>query len=130
VFSRTTAVHIEVVGVYEVPEAAQDCVLIELNVALGAEELDFSSVTQEIPGVPVPEWQVPWLEHELNDAGSSGQELRRRLVHGPVNRARVAFFFHYLDPSRPLLTPAGIIALPKATRRPDRLKFMRYESPC
>jgi hypothetical protein len=119
---------IDVVGVYSVPEAAEDCSLIELNVVLGNEELDFSSVTQEMPGVPSAQWQVPWLEHKLDESGSSGQELLGSL-HGPSQAIRVAFFLHYVDFSRPLLTPAGTIQLPKPIARPTRLHFMQYEQP-
>ena len=120
---------IDVVGVYSVLEATEKCVLVELTILLGDEEFDFGKVTQEIPGAPSSDWQVPWLEHRLDEGGSSGQE-QSGSIHGPTKTTRVAFFFHYLDASRPLVTPGGSIALPKATPRPDRLKFMQYEQPC
>ena len=43
--------------------------------------------------------------------------------------ARIVFFFHYLDPGRPLLTPAGRVPLPRATPRPRRLAAIAYEEP-
>ena len=42
---------------------------------------------------------------------------------------RVAFFFHYLDLSRPLETPLGDVALPDPSPAPERLSFMEYEAP-
>jgi hypothetical protein len=44
-------------------------------------------------------------------------------------KARVAFFFHYLDLSKPLLTPAGTLALPPPKKIPARLKDIVYEAP-
>jgi hypothetical protein len=42
---------------------------------------------------------------------------------------RVAFFFHYLDFSKPLLSPAGPLELPEPSPRPSRLQFFEYEPP-
>ena len=119
---------IDVIGVYDVPESIEPCSLIELSVVLNQERFDFGDVTQEVQGVPPSDWQVPWLEHELEDDGTSGKELSIPLI-GPAGPIRGAFFFHYLDLSRPLRTPAGSIALPESRGRPERLSFMRYEPP-
>jgi hypothetical protein len=74
---------VDVVGVYSVPEAAEDCALVEMIIVLEDEEFDFGGVTQEIPGSPPSEWQVPWLEHKLDEGGTSGRELSGSL-HGPT----------------------------------------------
>ena len=42
---------------------------------------------------------------------------------------RYAFFFHYLDFEKPLVTPAGSLSVPKATNAPAHLKDIEYESP-
>jgi hypothetical protein len=52
--------------------------------------------------------------------------------YGPlelVRDIRVAFFFHYLDRHRPLLTPGGPIPLPEPVARPERLSVITYEPP-
>ena len=40
---------------------------------------------------------------------------------------RYAFFFHYLDFMKPLITPAGSLSLPKPTSKPAQLKDIEYE---
>jgi hypothetical protein len=120
---------IDVIGVYDVPESPEPCSLVELRVELNRERLDLGNVTQEVQGLPPSYWQVPWLEHELDNEGTSGKELLSPLI-GRSGPTRIAFFFHYLDPSRPLRTPAGSIPLPESVGRPERLNFIRYEPPC
>ncbi len=63
--------------------------LIEIEVVPADAEIDWSGVTQSIPGVDESNWQAPYDE-ELIDA----------------ERGRWAFFLHFIDPERPLLTPA------------------------
>ena len=103
---------LSVVGVHRVPEAAEPCHLIELLIEAGSESLDIDSITQEVPGQDRADWQAPYDERVLAPDGS-----------------RVAFFFHYLEPNRPLLTQAGPIPLPGETPIPERLRFMKYEEP-
>ena len=98
-------------GVHPV-EAPQPCHLIEAELG-DPESFDWAAVTQEEPGQPRSNWQAPWDEQPLDSA-----------------ETRWAFFFHYLDPSRPLLTPNGPVELPPETPVPDHLANIRYESPC
>jgi hypothetical protein len=102
-----------VVGVYPV-EADEPVHLIELTVKGDLEEFDFSEVTQENPNQPRSNWQVAYDEQVISEAEKS---------------ARVVFYFHYLDVTKPLLTPAGSLALPGPKRMPPRLKELRYEAP-
>ena len=97
-------------GVHPV-EAAEPCDLIEVELA-GDEAFDWGEVTQEDATQPRANWQVPYDEQPLDDQG-------RRWV----------FFFHYLDPSKPLLTPGGPIELPAPTPRPAHLKDIEYTEP-
>jgi hypothetical protein len=71
-------------------------------------------VTQEVAGQPKMNWQAPYDE---------------RLLEESEGKARYAFFFHYLDLKKPLLTSAGSIALPKPTKAPPRFQDIVYESP-
>jgi hypothetical protein len=100
-----------VVGVYEVPAAHKPCYLIEMVIPSDA---DVGAITQRDPALPESDWQVPWDE---------------RVIEEREGDVRVAFFFHYLNPSEPLKTPWGDIELPQASPRPDRLAGVEYEPP-
>lgn len=121
---------IEIIGVYPV-RARQPCHLVELWVRELIGRLPVAEFTQEIQGKSQANWQVPWDERVLTESGS-GQEGKRfpRHIEADQGDVRLAFFFHYLDLSKPLLTPAGPLQLPEATKMPSRLKFFKYESPC
>ncbi len=124
-----SAMRIEVIGVYSVP-AREPCHLVELWVRELTGELPVSDFTQEMEGTPRDSWQVPWDERVLNESGTSqiGKRFPLR-VQADGSDLRLAFFFDYLDFSRPLLTPAGPLELPAPTKRPSRLQFFEYESP-
>ncbi len=82
--------------------------------------------------MPRSNWQVPWMERILSADGTKvvadDSEISQKpeLFRGDV---RCIFFFHYLDPSRPLVTPLGEVRLPKPTDRPQRLSGIKYEEP-
>jgi len=116
-----------IVGVYSVPEARQPCHLIEIIVRATDGKLDFGEVTQEAPDDPRDNWQVPWGEQILNSEGTSGQPVPFPEPVALRGEVRAAFFFHFLDHDRPLLTPSGAVELPGPTARPARLDFIEYE---
>jgi hypothetical protein len=101
---------ISIRGVHPV-EAAEPCHLIEAELT-GDEEFDWGEVTQEDAAQPRVNWQVPFDEQPLDEQES-----------------RWVFFFHYLDLSKPLLTPLGAIPLPPPTPRPAHLKDIEYQEP-
>lgn len=118
---------IEIVGVYPF-DATEPCHLIECWLRDATEDFDFGEITQEIPGQSEDNWQVPWNEYRLNADGTAGELLESsERLNGDV---RVAFFFHYLEPDRPLRTPVGDLPLPTPTECPERLGFIEYEPPC
>ena len=100
-----------IIGIHPV-NAPDPCHLIEVQITPSNQEFDWSSVTQEIEGEPNINWQVPWDEQELD--ASNGQWI---------------FFFHYLNLSKPLITPDGPKILPKTTVIPEHLKNIEYEEP-
>ena len=114
---------IDVIGVHPI-EAEEPCHLIEILVADGSSTAAVESITQEVAGEPRENWQVPYDEVYLTAGGER--------VHDSdsTSTARVAFFFHYLDLTRPLLTAAGPVSLPGESPRPSRLRFKHYEPPC
>jgi hypothetical protein len=122
---------VEVVGVYPVV-AAEPCHLVELIVRENDEPFDVGAITQADPACPRSEWQVPYEEKLLK---SSGDGVLHDPWRGPgepsswKGSVRLAFFLHYLDLDRPLLTPFGEVPLPPPTERPARLDDLAYEAP-
>ncbi len=123
---------VEVIGVYPV-EAPEPVYLIEMWIR-GAEGLfELCDITQEVPGQPPSNWQVPYSEYILSPLGDKvlTEEFeateRPELWRGDV---RLAFFFHYLSFERPLRTPFGEVRLPAESDFPARLSEIKYEPPC
>ena len=103
----------KIIGVHPV-EADEPVHLIELLVEGDIDGFDIGEVTQETPGQPKSNWQVPYDERVLEVSKQS---------------TRLSFFLHYLDFQRPLLTPVGSLSVPTATKVPAHLKDIQYESP-
>src|SRR5436190_4802503 len=101
---------IQITGVHQV-KAPEPCWLIECEID-NLDQFDWDEVTQEIPRQPRDNWQVPWDERPLDK-----------------DNRRWAFFFHYLDCDKPLLTAEGPIKLPRPTPLPKHLKHIKYEQP-
>jgi hypothetical protein len=120
---------IEVIGVHSVV-APEPCHLIELRLRGGDLAEFLGGVTQENQAEPRDNWQVPYAEHFLNEGGTATLNPDQPEAAPITSQARVAFFFHYLETSRPLETPAGRVQLPRPSPRPGRLAFMLYEPPC
>ncbi len=78
------------------------------------EELDFGMITQEDEKESQDNWQVPYDE---------------QLVNRSTEKMNYIFFFHYLDFSKPLLTPAGSLELIEITPIPDHLADIKYDPP-
>ena len=86
----------KVVGVYPV-EAAEPVHLVEISIEGGAvDAFDLGEITQEIADTPRMNWQAPYGDQVITETDG---------------KARVVFFFHYLDLNKPLMTPAGALAL-------------------
>jgi hypothetical protein len=102
-----------IIGVHPV-EANEPVHLIELLVEGDADTFDIGEVTQEVADQPKSNWQAPYDE---------------RVVGESDGKIRYAFFFHYVDFKKPLLTPAGSLPLPQPTKPPAHLKDIEYELP-
>jgi hypothetical protein len=113
-------------------EAEEPVHLIEVWVRGADGVFDIGGVTQKIPDKPQPNWQVPYSEYVLSPLGDEvlteefGAADKPGLWKGDM---RMTFFFHYLDPEQPLLTPFGPVELPPESELPDRLSIIRYEPP-
>ena len=103
----------KIIGIY--PVVADEPVhLIELLVKAEGDQFDLGEITQEIPGEAEANWQVAYDE---------------RLLENRDGSARYVFFFHYLNFSKPLMTPFGPMAIPKPTPIPTHLQHVQYEGP-
>jgi hypothetical protein len=98
-----------VIGIHPIP-AKEPVHLVELEIEGNVADFDFDKITQEVPGQPLSEWQAVYDEQQ-------------------VGANRFAFFFHYLDMSKPLLSPAGPLALPPESPIPEHLQGIKYEEP-
>ncbi|GFO80608.1 MAG: hypothetical protein A49_02350 [Methyloceanibacter sp.] len=86
--------------------------LLEVEVEPADADVDWGEFTQPIDDTPRENWQAPWDERAVGDDGT-----------------RWAFFLHYLDPNRPLLTPIGECPLPRPTPTPQHLADIVYDVP-
>jgi hypothetical protein len=120
---------VEVIGVHRVPDVPS-CFLVEAIIHRGTEAPDFALFTQPIADRPRSEWQVAYDEHLLDDDGERVlTDLSIRPPDAWPRQARIAFYFHFLDVRRPLVTPFGEVALVPTTEMPARLSFLNYEAP-
>jgi hypothetical protein len=109
-------------------EAEEQCreqlasiVLIELLVENGDQSFSVSDFSQPEDGVPRDSWQVAWAEAFLAVDGNS--LLVERWKEPPKTGAfRVAFFMHFWDETKPLLTSYGELTRPSVSEMPERLK--------
>lgn len=99
----------KVIGVHPIP-AEEPVHLIELKIEGDPDDFDLDQVTQEVPGIPKSDWQVPYDERKTGEN-------------------RIAFFFHFLDFEKPLLSPVGPLLLPLETPVPNHLQEIEYEQP-
>jgi hypothetical protein len=103
------AERVRIVGIH--PIAADEPVhLVEFEVSDNDGDFDFGEVTQQQSGQPRSNWQVAYDERQ-------------------VGETRFAFFFHYLDTNKPLLSPVGPLALPPESPAPEHLQGIEYEQP-
>ena len=114
------------VGADLVVDSPEPCHLLELEVDAEA-PFDLGRITQEDLAAPRNKWQVPYDEHLVNEDGTLGK--RPDKPEALIGRFRLAFFFHYLRVSEPLLTPAGSLLIPRPSPRPARLASLEYEPP-
>lgn len=119
----------EIIGIYKV-SSDEPCWLVECFVISNGNVFDIGEVTQEDNSLSELNWQVPYLEKVLNNDGTEiiADDIEFTDVKlWESDPTRICFFFHYLDFSKPLKTPYGMIDLPKEKAKPDRLIEIKYE---
>ncbi len=99
--------------------------LVELEVVGDFELLNLGEVSQDNPRDDSS--QVPYDEKWLSEDGERALGYNARKG---VMRARLAFWLHCVDASKPLHGPWGAVIVPKPTPMPARLSaLMRYSLP-
>jgi len=96
-----------IIGVHPVAVSDEPVHLIEIEVDHGLDDFDFGDVTQELSDKPRGNWQVAYDERE-------------------IGKNRFAFFFHFLDIAKPLLSSAGPLELPPESPLPEHLRGLEY----
>jgi hypothetical protein len=121
---------IDIIGVYKI-EADEPCFLIEMVVSNVSKVIDLGKITQELEDQQKENWQVPYLEHIIDEKGDKilADDFKFSDPEYWKDSVRIAFFFHYLNIDKPLLSPYGNITLPEVTSLPGRLKIIKYEAP-
>lgn len=105
----------EIRGIHPIPGTAEPVHLIDIVTVGRFDEVPWGEITQSDPNQPRENWQAVYDERELPPL--------------PDGRVRAAFFFYYLDLSRPLETPDGPCVLPSPTPVPEDLAHIEYEEP-
>lgn len=103
---------VKIIGVYNVPKK-KNVHLIEILINT-KDKYEIGEFTQEDPTADRLSWQAPYDECYLD---YKGIKLRKSKTN------RFAFYFHYLDFNRKLLTPFGLFELPKSRKLPKRLNI-------
>ncbi|MCC5786236.1 MAG: hypothetical protein JJU33_06005 [Phycisphaerales bacterium] len=122
---------VTILGVHPI-EADEPCDLLEVLIEDAPRPIDFGHFVQAVPDRPAANWQTAYDERFLTTDGDAFLDPDKPWSQPDLaacgGRFRVAFFMHYLDSDRPILTPAGSLKLPQRTPLPDRLKIVRYEA--
>jgi hypothetical protein len=130
----STGMKLQVLGVHPVPDAPDPCHLVDLSIETrldreGRDLFDATTITQAGEGHPGTDWQTAHDIHLVDRVGGSGRLLEPGELAELRVPLRIAFFFHFLRLDRPLLTASGPVWLPRATPRPDYLRFVVYPLP-
>ncbi len=106
---------IQVRGVHPIAGTAEPVYLIDIAIDGSFDDFEWDSITQADPAQPHENWQAVYDEQELGVL--------------PNGQMRAIFFFHYLDPSRPLQSRYGDLLLPPPSAVPVDLREVEYFSP-
>ena len=119
----------KLIGLYSVGENP-DVTLVELIINKKADEFNVGEFTQEVDHQPRLNWQAPFAERYLSLDGETiiGDDID--LPEFLTDTTRLTFFFYFLDPSKPLITPFGQLQLTQKQEQPKRIKgLIKFEDP-
>jgi hypothetical protein len=120
---------IDLLGVYNVRDE-KDVYLLEFYIKSKYTEVEIGKFSQAQENIDPLNWQSPWEEKYLNNDGTVIIGDWLDLPEEISDDTRVVFFLHFLDFTKPLLTPFGEIELKLPEVTPDRLSSIKkYERP-
>lgn len=102
-------------------EQLEAAVLVEALVRNRDKRFDVGDFTQPQDRVARENWQVAWAEAYLAEDGE-GLLVERWGDPPNADSFRVAFFIHYWNPAKPLLTSYGEVSCPAVKKMPERLR--------
>lgn len=107
----------------EVHSLIETCIpltLFEVTLENLDERFRISDFTQEMPETPRNHWQVPYDEALLSSDGTQLLARNSKCTRG-LHGGRIAFYFHYYDPSKPMSWTYGQFCSPPVQTVPARL---------
>ncbi len=112
---------IEVIGVYHVPEH-RGLSMVEVQVNAHYAGFDPEGFLKPEAKTPPEQWEAADDVRYLNPSGDLmiGDRFQRPLEEHETTR--MVMFFHDLDIQGPLVTPFGLVELPKRRPLPERLR--------
>ena len=118
----------KLIGVYQL-NGFPDVSLIEIKIDVPVNIVDISSFMQPNESLPKEDWQVAYDEHFLNEDGTKviGTMLNQGIL--TEQNTRVAFFMHYVNFNKPLISQYGEIKLSLPTTMPERLECIIHFDP-
>ena len=115
-------------AVYAFVETCIPLVLFEITLNDLDERFRIGDFTQEMPGAPEKEWQCAYDEAVLSTDGTQVIARKSTCTRG-LQRGRIAFYFHYYDPLKPMRWTYGQFSGHKVEFVPKRLWDLMPYSP-
>ncbi len=106
--------------VYQFIESCVPLAIFEVTLANLDTRFQMSEFTQPMPGTPPKNWQVAYDEALLSKNGMQVLARNSGCTNGLL-AGRVAFYFHYYDPSKPMMWTYGDFSSPGVQIVPKRL---------
>lgn len=112
---------VEIIGIYHVPEH-KGLSMVEVQVDAHYASFDPEGFLKLESETPPEQWEVADDVRYLNPDGNLmiGDRFQRPLEEHETTR--MIMFFHDLDIREPLVTPFGLVELPKRRPIPERLR--------
>src|SRR5688572_113797 len=101
---------IDLIGIYDV-QGEKDVYLLELYIKSKHTQIEIDKFTQAQENIDPLNWQSPWEEKYLNSEGTAITGDWLNLPEEILDDTRIIFFLHFLDFTKPLITPFGKIEL-------------------
>ncbi len=107
-------------AVYKFIETCMPLSLFEVTLDDLDEQFEMGGFTQGMPDAPQKAWQRAYDQAILSPDGASIIARKTTCTRG-LQAGRVAFYFHYYDPSKPMLWSYGEFSSPPVQIIPQRL---------